>query len=243
MATSAEPTSLRGKTALVTGASRGIGLAISIALNQNGVRVAITGRNIESLASAKKKIGKSAITLKCDARSEKEITGAIHKVKQEISGIDFLINNAGTILPIKALEAVSLQEWNKVIETNLTGLYLMTKHALPLVRDGGVIINVLSVASKQAFPNSEAYNSSKFGALGFTESLRMSMRTQKRDVRVVAVLPGAIETELWDTLWPEAPRERMLLPETVAQIIVAVLKLPHGAIVENLHIGPAGGEL
>ena len=71
----------------------------------------------------------------------------------------------------------------------------------------------------------------------------MSLRAEKRDIRVVALLPGAIETELWDTLWPEAPRERMLRPETVAQVVIDILKLPHGAVIENIHVGPAGGEL
>jgi len=243
MATSARPTNLSGKSTLVTGATRGIGLAIAVALAKSGVRVAVTGRNRKTLADAKKIIGKSTVIIKCDVRSEKEVAAAIKQLNKRFDGIDILINNAGTVLPIKPLESVSLEEWNTVIETNLTGLYLTTKHALPLVRDGGVIINVLSVASKQPFPNSEAYNASKYGGLGFTESLRASMRAQKRDVRVVALLPGAIETKLWDTLWPDAPRERMLLPETVAQIVVDLLKLPQGAIVENVHIGPATGEL
>lgn len=243
MATSARPTNLSGKSALVTGASRGIGLAIAVALAKQGVHLAITGRNTKSLDEAKKKIGKSVIAVKCDVRSEKKVLAAIKQLNKKFDGIDFLINNAGTLLPIKPLENVSLEDWNSVIETNLTGLYLTTKHTLPLVRDGGVIINVLSVAAKQPFPNSEAYNASKYGGLGFTESLRASMRAQKRNVRVVALLPGAIETELWNTLWPDAPRERMLLPETVAQVVVDILKLPQGAIVENVHIGPAGGEL
>jgi len=243
MATSSKLTTLKGKTSLITGGTRGIGFAIAQTMIQNGMNVIITGRNAKSLAIAKKKLGKYASTVLCDVRNEKQVIAGLKKVKREAGAIDILVNNAGTVLPIKPIENVSLKEWNTVLETNLTGMYLSTKYSLPLMREGGVIINVLSVAAKTVFPNSEAYCASKFGALGFTESLRMSLRTEKRDIRVVALLPGAIETQLWDTLWPEAPRERMLRPETVAQVVIDILKLPHGAVIENIHVGPAGGEL
>ena|SRR5579872_3392557 len=237
------PTRLQGKTALITGATRGIGLAIAESFAREGMRVAITGRVNKTLASAKNKIGKDSVAVCFDVQNEKQVIAGMKAVKKAFGGIDYLINNAGTILPIKPLAQVTLAEWNRVIETNLTGMFLTTKHALPLVKDGGVIVNVLSVAARQAFPGSEAYCASKFGGVGFTESLRLSLRADKRRIRVVALYPGAIETELWDTLWPDAPRERMLKPETVAQLVTDVLRLPEAAIVENLHIGPADGEL
>src|SRR5271155_3848061 len=132
MATSARPTNLSGKTALVTGATRGIGLAIAEAMGKNGVHVAITGRNAKTLVEAKKKIGKNSIALQCDVRSEREVITAFKMLSKKFDGLDFLINNAGTVLPIKPLESVTLDEWHTVIETNLTGLFLTTKHALPL---------------------------------------------------------------------------------------------------------------
>jgi NADP-dependent 3-hydroxy acid dehydrogenase YdfG len=243
MATSANPSKLKGKIALITGGTRGIGYAIAHAMVTHGMKVIITGRSAKSLSSAKKNLGKNARAVLLDVRNEKQVIAGLKKFKSAADSIDILINNAGTVLPIKPLESVSLKEWNTVIETNLTGMFLTTKYSLPLMRDGSVIVNVLSIAAKTAFSNSEAYCASKFGGLGFTESLRMSLRAEKRDIRVVALLPGAIETELWDTLWPDAPRERMLLPETVAQVVMDLLQLPQGATVENIHVGPAGGEL
>jgi short-subunit dehydrogenase len=109
------------------------------------------------------------------------------------------------------------------------------------MKRGGIIVNNLSLAAKQVFPNSAAYNASKHGALGFTNTLREELR--KKGIRVTALLPGATDTAIWDTLWPDAPRKRMMRPNHVAQAVVAALKLPPETSVDEISITPSAGAL
>jgi NAD(P)-dependent dehydrogenase (short-subunit alcohol dehydrogenase family) len=136
---------------------------------------------------------------------------------------------------------LSASDWNDVIATNLTGMFLVTKAALPLMKHGAVIVNNLSIAAKRAFPGSSAYNASKHGALGFTKTLREELREQ--GIRVIALLPGATDTRIWEILWPDAPREKMISPGTVARAVVDVLKLPPDTTVEELTLMPTTGAL
>src|SRR5262249_19282278 len=150
-------------------------------------------------------------------------------------------NNGGIAhadLPVPTLPS---QEWQAVSATNLTATFLVTHAALPPMRRGGMIVNNLSVAAKQVFPNSAAYNASKHGALGFTNSLREELR--EKGIRVTALLPGATDTAIWNTFWPGAPRKRMMRPYDVAQAVVAALKLPPETSIDEINISPASGAL
>jgi len=117
---------------------------------------------------------------------------------------------------------------------------LVTKAALPLMKRGGVIVNNLSIAAKQVFPGSSAYNASKHGALGFTNTLREELRA--KGIRVIAMLPGATDTAIWNTLWPDAPRKKMLPPRAIAHALVSAVKQKEGTI-EEVTILPSGGAL
>ena len=163
------------------------------------------------------------------------------KVRKSFAHLDILINSAGIANTFRSVAELDPEEWNDVLATNLTGTFLVTRAALPLMSRGGSIVNVLSMSSKRAFPNLAAYNASKFGALGFTNTLREELRSE--GVRVIALLPGATDTAIWDTLWPEAPRQKMIRPETVAQAMVAALKLPPESTVEELDLMPTTGAL
>src|SRR5207247_2896476 len=123
----------------------------------------------------------------------------------------------------------------------LTGMFLVTQAALPLMKRGAVIVNNLSIAAKRVFAGSSAYDASKHGALGFTNTLREELREQ--GIRVIALLPGATNTGIWETLWPDAPRKKMMQPETVAQALVNTLVLPAESTVEELVIMPSAGTL
>jgi len=112
---------------------------------------------------------------------------------------------------------------------------------LPLMKRGGVIVNNLSIAANRVFPGSSAYNASKHGALGFTNTLREELRTQ--GIRVIALLPGATDTAIWKTLWPEAPRKKMMSPKTVAEAVVSAILVPDEGTVEELAILPSAGAL
>jgi len=229
---------LHNKVALITGATRGIGLAIAQALSREGVQVIITGRDEKRL----KKVGSFAsMAVPCDVRDANAVRSLFASIKRRFRRLDILINNAGIGHPNLTTDKLPIDTFRNVIETNLTGMFVVTHHALPLMRRGGIIVNNLSIAAKRVFPGSSAYNASKHGALGFTNTLREELR--ERGIRVVALLPGATDTAIWKTLWPDAPRKKMLSVETVASAVVNALTLPANSTVEELVITPAAGAL
>jgi NAD(P)-dependent dehydrogenase (short-subunit alcohol dehydrogenase family) len=243
-AASAAQSKLRGKIAVVTGASRGIGLAIAEALAGQGCSVVITGRDHAALIRAAKwleRSGAKVLPAVCDVRDDESIAAMIAEVKRRFGRIDILVNNAGISHASAPVAKLSHTAWRNVIEANLTGLFLVTQAALPLMKRNSVIVNNLSVAAKVAFSGSSAYNASKHGALGFTNTLREELREQ--GIRVIALLPGATDTEIWNTLWPEAPRKKMMSAEAVAQALVGVLLVPDDGTVEELTIRPPIGAL
>jgi NAD(P)-dependent dehydrogenase (short-subunit alcohol dehydrogenase family) len=235
--------SLNGKLALITGGSQGIGLAIAHALADEGSNLIISGRNRSRLNRAAKELcRKTQITaLACDVRDPVSVKRMFASVVGKYKTLDILINSAGIAHAFRSTAEVPVKEWTDVIATNLTGTFLVTQAALPLMRRGGAIANILSMSAKRAFPNLAAYNASKFGALGFTNTLREELREQ--GIRVIAVLPGSTDTPIWNVLWPEAPRHKMIRAETVAAALVSALKLPPESTVEELAIMPTGGPL
>ena len=236
--------SLRGKVALITGAGQGIGLAIARALAAEGCNLVITSRNKTALAKACRELkAKNAHVLPrlCDVRDPVSVHSLITAVKSRFHRLDILINNAGVAHPNLNVRDLPFDSWREVIDTNLTGMFLITRDALPLMKSGGVIVNNLSIAAKRVFAGSSAYNASKHGALGFTNTLREELR--EKGIRVIALLPGATDTAIWNTLWPEAPRKKMMQPETVAQALVNTLVLPAESTVEELVIMPSAGML
>jgi len=235
---------LRGKVALITGASQGIGLAIARALAAEGCNLVITSRNKTALAKACRELkAKNAHVLSClcDVRDPVSVRDLMAAVQGRFHHIDILINNAGIAHPNLIVAELPLESWREVIDTNLNGMFLITRDALPLMKSGGVIVNNLSIAAKRVFAGSSAYNASKHGALGFTNTLREELR--EKGIRVIALLPGATDTEIWNTLWPEARRKKMMQPETVAKAVANALVLPTESTVEELVIMPSAGTL
>jgi NAD(P)-dependent dehydrogenase (short-subunit alcohol dehydrogenase family) len=239
-----KPASLAGKVALITGGNRGIGLAIADVLAAQGCHVVIAGRDLESLKQAAKRLAKhkrDVLSVVCDVRDENSVNALMVPVRDRFQWLDILINNAGIGHPNVSVAELPVKIWKDVIETNLTGMFLVTRAALPLMKRGGAIVNNLSIAAKRVFPGSSAYNASKHGALGFNDTLREELRG--RGIRVIALLPGASDTAIWETLWPEAPRKKMMSPGTVAQAVVNALMLPPDGTVEELTILPSAGTL
>ena len=238
------PSRLRGKAALITGASRGIGLALAHALAAEGCSLVVTGRNRSALIRAGRELEKHRVTVlivACDIRDP----AAVDSLQQQIRGcfrqLDILINNAGVGHPNQNVDQLNYRVWREVMATNLDGLFLVTHAVLPLMKRGGTIVNNLSIAAKRVFPGSSAYNASKHGALGLTNTLREELRP--RGIRVIALMPGATDTAIWKTLWPEAPRRKMMSAETVAMAVVNALKLPPESVAEELLLLPAAGTL
>ncbi len=120
-------------------------------------------------------------------------------------------------------------------------MFLVTQAALAIMKRGGTIVNNLSIVANRVFAGSAAYNASKHGALGLTNTLREELRP--KGIRVIALLPGATDTEIWNTFWPQAPRKKMMSPATVAAAVVNAILLPPNATVETLEILPTAGLL
>jgi 3-oxoacyl-[acyl-carrier protein] reductase len=235
---------LKGKVALITGGSQGIGLSVAHALAAEGCSLVICGRNQSRLKRAQRELSASktqVVALTCDVRDPQSVRRMFAAIRRKFRGIDILVNSAGIAHAFLPASKISPREWNDVLTTNLTGTFLVTQAALPLMKRGSAIANVLSMSAKRAFPNLAAYNASKFGALGFTNTLREELRHQ--GIRVIALLPGSTDTPIWKTLWPDAPREKMIRPETVAQALALALKLPPESTVEELDLMPTGGPL
>ena len=235
---SATSGALAGKVAVVTGASRGIGLAIVKVLMAEHCSLVATSR---SLGQLPKKPPQDLHCIACDVRDERSVAALFAAVKKQFGHVDILITNAGMAHPLRNIADLPLETWREVVDTNLTGMFLCTRAALPLMRKGGVIVNNLSVAARGVFPGESAYCASKHGALGLTDTLRAEVRG--RGIRVVSLLPGPTATDIWNQFMPEAPRDKMMSPETVARAVIAAITLPENATVEELRIGPTEGNV
>jgi NAD(P)-dependent dehydrogenase (short-subunit alcohol dehydrogenase family) len=233
-----------GKLALITGANRGIGLAIARGLAREGCDLIITGRDSRSLASAGRELGEFGVDVLaqvCDVRDPNSVDYLFVLVRGLRRPLDFLINNAGIGHSNRRVTELPYPMWAEVIDTNLNGMFLVTQAALAVMKKGSTIVNNLSIAAERVFPGSAAYNASKHGALGFTDTLREELRP--KGIRVVALMPGATDTAIWKTLWPKAPRRKMMSAETVAGVVVNALLVPDGSALEKIVIMPADGAL
>jgi NAD(P)-dependent dehydrogenase (short-subunit alcohol dehydrogenase family) len=238
------PLSLANRLALVTGASRGIGFEIALALAREGCDLVITGRDEKKLSRACReieKLGSQVLAQTCDVRYPDSVDYLFVVIRALHRPLDFLINNAGIGHPSLEVGKLPYPTWMDVIDTNLTGTFLMTQAALGVMKRGSTIVNNLSIAAERVFPGSAAYNASKHGALGFTDTLREELRP--KGIRVIALLPGATDTAIWKTLWPKAPRKKMMSAATVARTVVNALLLPANSTVEKLIVMPSSGTL
>jgi NAD(P)-dependent dehydrogenase (short-subunit alcohol dehydrogenase family) len=240
---------LAGRLALVTGANRGIGLAIARALALEGCNLIITGRDERALANARAELEKLrpekknayVLAQPCDVRSPDSVDYLFALIRGLRQPLDILINNAGIGHPNRAVTELPYPTWMEVIDTNLNGMFLMTQAALAVMKRGSTIVNNLSIAAERVFSGSAAYNASKHGALGFTNTLREELRP--KGIRVIALMPGATDTAIWETMWPKVPRRKMISAETVARAVLDALLLPENTTAEKIVVMPSSGVL
>ncbi len=232
---------LKNKIAIVTGAGKGIGRATALALAREGANLALASRTMSDLQSLAKEIGnlgRKALPVPTDVSRESDIKKLIQEVVNKFGGIDILVNNAGLGRLVR-IEALSTQDWDEMFEVNMRGLFLCTREALPHLkrRPESFVVNVASLAGKNAFEGGGGYAATKWGVLAFSKCLMLEER--KNGVHVLAICPGSVDTHFSShPTIPKSKHENILLPEDVAQTIVAAIKLPPRAMVSEIDIRP-----
>jgi len=229
-------TSLTGKVAFVTGGSRGIGLAAAKALVSTGASVAITGMDQGRLDAAASALGMKALGLRADVRKYEEVEAAISQTVSRFGGLDILVNNAGVGV-FRPVSEMTVDEWHQIIDTNLSGVFYCCHAALPHLktRGGGWIINISSLASKNAFVNGAAYCASKSALNAFSETLMQEVRYD--GIRVAYVLPGSVNTGFGGL--SNTKSEWALMPDDVAEVIVDLIAHPSRSLPSRVEIRPA----
>jgi 3-oxoacyl-[acyl-carrier protein] reductase len=228
---------LSSRVALVTGGSRGIGLAIARGLVDGGARVVATGRSEPHLAEARREIANDAAfeTLVADVRDYAQVSAAVRKAVERFGGLDILVNNAGLGIFANVAD-LTLDQWRETIDTNLTGVFHACHAAIPELRrrGGGWIINVSSLAGKNAFPGAAAYCASKAGLNAFSEALMQEVRYD--GIRVAYVMPGSVETGFGGSA---EGADWKLAPEDVAQVVLDLLAHPGRSLPSRVEIRPS----
>ncbi|WP_019498802.1 SDR family oxidoreductase [Pseudanabaena sp. PCC 6802] len=236
---------LAGQKILITGASSGIGKATASALVKLGASVALVSRNPDRAIadiSAQKTASASVKAYELDLSDVSSVAAKIENIVADFGGVDTLVNNAGMAY-IGELIDTPLADWQKVIDLNLTSVFQCIQAVLPAMRrqQHGTIVNVASIAAKQAFPQWGAYCASKFGLLGMAQALAEEERSH--GIKVMSICPGSVNTPLWDTVAANFDREAMLTEDNVADAIVYLLSLPANAVVSDLVLMPNAGVL
>lgn len=232
-------TSLIGKRALVTGGTRGIGRAIVEQLLGAGAHVVLCGRGDSDWAEVELRAQGFAnvYATACDVSIPEHVAGLFHFVDTKLGGLDILVNNAGIGI-FKPTADLTIEDWRQTIDVNLSGTFYCSKEALTRMRasGGGYIVNLSSLAGKNPFAGGAAYNASKFGMNGFSEAMMLDHRHD--DVRVTYIMPGSVDTNF-------SPRsggkgsDWKIAPQDVADMVLAVLRMPERTLVSRIEIRPS----
>lgn len=232
---------LVGKRALVTGASKGIGLAIARAFADNGANVLICAREPKSLTAATDELRRSAkgkiAGTAADVSKSSDVSRLFETVDKELGGLDILVNNAGIGIFRSAAE-LTVEEWDRVIGTNLSGAFYCTREALSRFEQarGGRIINISSLAGKNPFAGGSAYNASKFGMNALSEATMLDHRHD--DVAVTYIMPGSVATHFSGEEGKKGATWK-IAPEDIAEIVLGVVRLPKRTLVSRIEVRPS----
>lgn len=232
---------LKNKTAIVTGATKGIGRAIAEALMAEGVAVCISARNQREIDEAVAQLNKlddaRAIGFACDVREYDQVKALISHVVKELNGLDVLVNNAGIGI-FEKVEDTSPEDFRAVLETNVFGVFYCCHEAIPEMkrRGGGYIINISSLAGANPHPRMAAYNASKFGLNGFSEALMQEVRHD--NIKVSYIMPGSVNTEFGGDS-PSDEKSWQLTPADIARVVIDLLRHDDRALPSRVEIRPS----
>jgi 3-oxoacyl-[acyl-carrier protein] reductase len=225
---------LTGQTALVTGGSKGIGRAICLALGREGANIVIAARNenrIKETMDELRETGSRALAVKADVRYEEDVKSLISKAVDRFGRLDILVNNAGVAYR-KPLEETSIEEYERIMDTNLKGIFLCTKYAIPYIKNSnnGKIVNISSGAGLHGIPELSIYCASKSGVISITQSIASELEGK---IKVYAICPGGVDTDMYRSLFGHKPQ---LKPEHIAKKVLELVspdsKVASGKIIE-----------
>jgi NADP-dependent 3-hydroxy acid dehydrogenase YdfG len=236
---------LRERTAIITGAGRGIGRAIARAFAAEGATVVLAARSRADLAAVAAEVreaGGRALAIPTDVTQDTAVEALVEQAATETQRIDILVTSAG-LASFGPVADTKPADWDAMLSLNLRAAIMCCRAVLPtMIRQrGGTILNLSSIASRRALPGSAVYTATKAGLEAFSRVLAEELRPH--GVRVGVLVPGAVDTPIWDTMGPTPPRDKMLRPEDVARAAVLMATLPPHATLEELTLLPAGGIL
>jgi 3-oxoacyl-[acyl-carrier protein] reductase len=233
---------LRGKVAIVTGGTRGIGLSIAQRLLAEGAKVFICGRNANHLNAALDALGKQfegkVDGMAADMRRYEDCRKVVQGAAESFGGIDILVNNAG-LGYFKPVDQLTPEEWDETIQTNLSGVFYCCREAIPLLRKrgGGYIFNISSLAGVNPFAGGSAYNASKFGLNGFSEAMMQDVRHD--GIRVSYIMPGSVDTDFGAAPGSKPSASWKLTGEDIAKAVVDLYKFPKTALASRIEMRPS----
>ena len=231
--------SLQNKTAYITGGSKGVGYGIAKRLLQNGMNVAITGRNLKAVETAAASLttdSSKILAIQSNVSSMKDEVNAIESTVAKFGKIDVVVANAGVgyFVPFDVLTEA---QWHEMLDTNLTGVFNTVKAALnELKKNRGYVITISSLAGTNFFENGSGYNASKFGLVGFTQAMMLDLR--KHGIKTTTIMPGSVATYFNNHI-PSAEDAWKIQPEDIGELVADVLKIPERTLPSKIEVRPS----
>ena len=232
--------SIRNKVALITGGSKGIGYGIAEEMVRAGINVAITSRSMENAKDAAQSLQKLAavevLPIEADVKSWEDQQKMVDQVINKLGAIDIVVANAG-VGHFATIDDLSIEDWNDVIDTNLTGAFYTIKSSLEaLTKSKGYFITISSLAGTNFFPMGSAYNASKFGLVGFTQAVMLDVR--KRGIKVTTIMPGSVAT-YFNNHTPSPEDAWKIQPEDIGQMVIDLLEMPERTLPSKIEVRPS----
>jgi len=227
---------IENKVAYITGAAKGIGLGIAEALVNNGLKVAISGRDTEALEKAKERLGnQNVLIIQSDVRNFNDEATAVEQVVSKFGKLDIVIANAG-VGKFAPIDQMSLEDWNAMIDTNLTGAFHTLKATAGQLKENkGYYISIASLAGANFFANGAAYNASKFGLVGFTQAAMLDLR--EYDVKCTTIMPGSVRSQ-FNGHTPNEADNWKIQPSDIGQMVVDLLRMNPNVLPSKIEVRP-----